>query len=217
MNMFEAEWLLRLLAAMAAGIIIGFERYYRSKEAGIRTHTMVAVGSCVLMLLSKYGFTDVSTGDPARIAAQVVSGIGFLGAGIIFVRQDMVHGLTTAAGIWATAAIGMTFGAGMYVLGGIASLLIVIIQHVLLRYLPHTTMNMSMKLKVHMAHDDGINEVLEILRRHDFNTIGQNRFTSDGQNGWYMMCEAVTYKNTSPEAAIAELNGSDKIISVEVI
>ena len=217
MKMFEAEWLLRLLAAMAAGIIIGFERYFRSKEAGIRTHTMVSVGACLLMLISKYGFTDINAGDPARIAAQVVSGIGFLGAGIIFVRQDMVHGLTTATGIWATSAIGLAYGAGMYLLGGVATILIVIIQHVLLRYLPHNSLNMGIKLKVHMMHDDGIDEVMEVLSRNHFNVVGQNRFTSDGKNGWYLYCDAVTYKDSSPEKVVRELSSSDKIISVEVI
>ena len=211
------EWILRLCAAGLMGALIGLERTARSKEAGIRTHTMVSVGACLLMLISKYGFTDINTGDPARIAAQVVSGIGFLGAGIIFVRQDMVHGLTTAAGIWATSAIGLAYGAGMYLLGGIATILIVIIQHVLLRYLPHNSQNMAIKLKVHMMHDDGVDEVMNILSRNHFNVVGQNRFTSDGKNGWYFYCDAVTYKDSSPEKVIMELNGSEKIISVELM
>ena len=106
------SWVVRILIASLCGFIIGFERKSRSKEAGIRTHAIVCMASALMIIVSKYAFSDMATAtgakdaDPARIAAQVVSGIGFLGAGIIFVRRDILHGLTTAAGIWATAGIG---------------------------------------------------------------------------------------------------------------
>jgi putative Mg2+ transporter-C (MgtC) family protein len=98
--------------------IIGLEREIRQKSAGLRTHSLVGVGAALFMLISKYGFSDVlRTGqvilDPSRVAAQVVTGIGFLGAGLIFVRRDSVRGLTTAASIWVTAAIGSAAGAGL--------------------------------------------------------------------------------------------------------
>jgi putative Mg2+ transporter-C (MgtC) family protein len=98
--------------------VIGLEREVRQKSAGLRTHTMVGVGAALFMLVSKYGFTDVlSTGrvilDPSRVAAQIVSGVGFLGAGLIFVRRDAVRGLTTAAAVWVTAAVGAAAGAGL--------------------------------------------------------------------------------------------------------
>lgn len=110
------------------GIFIGLEREYRAKEAGYRTHFLVALGSALIMVVSQHGFDEVlgrvGVGlDPSRIAAQVVTGIGFIGAGTIILNKQIVRGLTTAAGIWATAAIGLCVGAGMYMLGVLATLL----------------------------------------------------------------------------------------------
>ncbi len=116
------EMIFRLLLAALLGGLIGIEREYRSKVAGVRTHLLVAIGSSLLMLLSQFGFGG--EGDPARIAAQIVSGIGFIGAGaIIMDRRNAVHGLTTAAGIWVSAGIGMTVAAGMYILAIAATVL----------------------------------------------------------------------------------------------
>ncbi len=125
MNM-TVEFILRILAAAGMGAIIGFEREYRSKEAGVRTHFLVAMGSALFMIISAYGFEGVEAGrfDVARIAAQVVTGIGFLGAGVIIFQKNSVHGLTTAAGLWVTAAIGLGCGGGMYVLSGVGTLLV---------------------------------------------------------------------------------------------
>jgi putative Mg2+ transporter-C (MgtC) family protein len=105
---------------------IGLEREIRQKDAGLRTHILVGVGAALFMLVSKYGFTDVLEKglivlDPSRMAAQVVSGIGFLGAGLIFVRRDAVRGLTTAAAIWGTAAVGSAAGAGLLVLAALTT------------------------------------------------------------------------------------------------
>lgn len=122
--MFQAECCLRLLLAASCGLVIGYERKNRLKEAGIRTHMIVAIGAALMMVISKYGFFDLAVinnsmfrVDNARLAAQVISGIGFLGAGMIFVRNRSITGLTTAAGIWTTAGIGMAIGAGLYLLG----------------------------------------------------------------------------------------------------
>lgn len=119
---------LRLIVATLCGFGIGFERKTRSKEAGIRTHAIVALAAALMMLISKYGFPESDVRDSARIAAQVVSGIGFLGAGIIFYRRDMLHGLTTAAGIWATAGIGLAIGAGMVATGIISTVILLVLQ-----------------------------------------------------------------------------------------
>src|SRR5689334_19213606 len=109
-----------LVHALALSAAIGLEREIRQKSAGLRTHTLVGVAAALIMLVSKYGFGDVLGGrvvlDPSRIAAQIVSGIGFIGGGLIFVRRDAVRGLTTAATIWLTAAIGMAAGAGLWLL-----------------------------------------------------------------------------------------------------
>ncbi|MCD7816766.1 MAG: MgtC/SapB family protein [Bacteroides sp.] len=122
------DFALRLLVAGLMGVLIGLEREYRAKEAGYRTHFLVALGSCLMMIVSQYGFTDVLKADlvrldPSRIAAQVVSGIGFIGAGTIILQKQVVRGLTTAAGIWATGGIGLAIGAGMYAIGVTATLL----------------------------------------------------------------------------------------------
>lgn len=124
----EGLWVLQLLVATLCGIIIGFERTTRYKEAGIRTHAIVALGAALLMLISKFGFPESGETDSARIAAQIVSGIGFLGAGMILVRRNTVSGLTTAAGIWTTSAVGMAIGAGMFILGIATTLIVVSIQ-----------------------------------------------------------------------------------------
>ncbi|MBQ7950143.1 MAG: MgtC/SapB family protein [Clostridia bacterium] len=127
-------YILRLVVASVCGVIIGFERTNRAKEAGLRTHCIVACASCLMMLVSIYGFMNIpniTNRDPARIAAQIVSGIGFLGAGMVFVKHQMISGLTTAAGIWATAGIGMAIGCGMYVVGVSGTLLILLAQTIL--------------------------------------------------------------------------------------
>lgn len=116
---------IRLLVSLILGFAIGFERKMRFKEAGIRTHTIVCLGACLYMLISIFAFKGA---DTSRVAAQIVSGIGFIGAGMIFYHKEMVHGLTTAAGIWATAAIGMTAGAGWYLISLIATAFIILIQ-----------------------------------------------------------------------------------------
>lgn len=106
-----------LVLAFVLSSLIGFEREVRQKNAGLRTHALVGTASALIVLVSKYGFTDVLgehvTLDPSRVAAQIVSGIGFIGGGVIFVRRDVVSGLTTAAVVWMTAAVGMAAGAGL--------------------------------------------------------------------------------------------------------
>lgn len=109
-----------LALAFVLSAVIGLEREIRQKSAGLRTHTLVGFAAALFTLVSKYGFADVLgqnvTLDPSRVAAQIVSGIGFIGAGLIFVRGDAVRGLTTAAAIWLTAAVGMAAGAGLWLL-----------------------------------------------------------------------------------------------------
>ena len=125
----DLELLLRIFVAMILGMLIGNERKNRMKSAGMRTHALVAFGSALVMVVSKYGFSDTVQGDGARLAAQVVSGVGFLGAGMIFVRHNLVSGLTTAAGVWTTAGIGLAIGAGMYIVGVFSALMMVAMQN----------------------------------------------------------------------------------------
>lgn len=138
--MLNFDFVLRLLVAGILGAIIGLDREYRAKEAGYRTHFLVSLGSALIMIVSQYGFQEIIkensvTLDPSRVAAQVVSGIGFIGAGTIIFQKQIVRGLTTAAGIWATAGIEhLAVGAGMYVIG-IAAMVLTLIGLEVLSYL----------------------------------------------------------------------------------
>lgn len=116
------DLLLRIALAGLLGGLIGLERQLRAKDAGLRTHVLVGIGSALFMIVSKYGFEDILQEnhvalDPSRVAAQVVSGVGFLGAGTIIIQKQIVKGLTTAAGMWVTSAIGLVIGSGMYAIG----------------------------------------------------------------------------------------------------
>lgn len=135
----ELLWVIRLLVSCACGFAVGFERqnHIRAehrKSAGMRTHMIVCVASAAMMLISKYGFFDVLANgdnvrvDVSRVAAGIVTGVSFLGAGTIFVRKESINGLTTAAGIWAVAAVGMAIGCGMYTVGITLTILITLIQ-----------------------------------------------------------------------------------------
>ncbi|MDY6907378.1 MAG: MgtC/SapB family protein [Chloroflexota bacterium] len=121
----EIDMLLRLLLAVVLGAIIGFERQHAGKPAGLRTHMMVCIGAALFTIASIYGFGG---GDPSRVAAGVVVGIGFLGAGtIIRTQEGVLHGLTTASGIWVVAAIGLAAGAGLYILAPVTTLIVLIV------------------------------------------------------------------------------------------
>lgn len=124
------EFIFRVFTAAILGGVIGFEREYRAKEAGLRTHFLVAMGSALFMIVSQYGFNAVLstsiTLDPSRVAAQVVSGIGFIGAGTIIFQKHVIKGLTTAAGLWVTSAIGLACGSGLYLLSVASTLLVLL-------------------------------------------------------------------------------------------
>jgi putative Mg2+ transporter-C (MgtC) family protein len=129
---FDWQMIIRLLAAAVLGSVIGADRERLTWAAGLRTHMLVCVGACLFMIVSAFGFSDILGTprvvlDPSRIAAQVVSGIGFLGAGSILLRGEVVRGLTTAASLWTVAAIGLAVGGGLYVEAVIATIIILII------------------------------------------------------------------------------------------
>ena len=129
--LYQVRLLLRIVLSAFVGYFIGYERKNREKNAGMRTHASVCMGAALIMIVSKYSFRDIPDYDASRVAAQIVSGVGFLGAGIIFIRNNTVSGLTTAAGIWATAGVGMAIGAGSCLLGICSGVLIVITQMIL--------------------------------------------------------------------------------------
>ncbi len=150
----EAPYMLRLLVAAACGCVIGVERSMRNKEAGIRTHIVVTIGAALAMILSKYAFGDVADADASRIASQIITGVSFLGAGVIFVRGATIRGLTTAAGIWTTAVIGMAIGAGMYPIGIFTTILMVGLQLFLHRFV-HIEKNITADIEVVLADVNG--------------------------------------------------------------
>jgi putative Mg2+ transporter-C (MgtC) family protein len=165
-----------LALALALSGAIGLEREIKQKSAGLRTHTLVGVGAALFMLVSKYGFTDVLEShlvvlDPSRVAAQIVTGIGFLGAGLIFVRRDSVRGLTTAAGIWVTAAVGSAAGAGLpllAVLTGVIYFLVALGFPLAARRLPRSASAIS---AVRVRYPDGhgiLREILALATSHGF-------------------------------------------------
>ena len=122
---FELHLIIRMLVALFLGGLIGYERELRAKGAGVRTHVLVALGAALFMIISQNGFAGAERFDAARVAAGVVTGIGFLGGGIIM-KKNHVSGLTTAAGLWVTGAIGMASGCGMFLMAGVCTALVLI-------------------------------------------------------------------------------------------
>lgn len=165
----QVDWLIRLIIAGICGYAIGYERNSRSKNAGIRTHLIVSLSAALMIIVSKYGFMDIinlqGVGlDPSRVAAQVVSGIGFLGAGMIFVHNQSVNGLTTAAGIWATSGIGMAIGSGLYFIGVAATLLIIIFQIILHQNFRWTKAAVNDHLHLKLTDMEGFYRVQDSLK-----------------------------------------------------
>lgn len=165
-----------LALALLLSALIGLEREMRQKDAGLRTHTLVGVGAALFMLVSKYAFYDVLAPghvilDPSRVAAQIVSGIGFLGAGLIFVRRDSVRGLTTAATIWLCAAVGMAAGGGLWLLAVVATViyfLVVVLFPYLAKALPRSSTAISV-LRVRYLDGHGtLRRLLEMASEQGF-------------------------------------------------
>ena len=170
------EFFIRILLSAVLGALVGLERTKRQKEAGIRTHCIIACAAAVFMILSKYAFVDPASAlgtrgvDGARIAAQVVSGISFLGAGVIFKNGNSIRGLTTAAGIWATSAIGMAIGAGMYWVGLITTVIMMVAQVVLHRFPVAGDAAVTQELAVSMADTPELHQALnQLLDSHGGN------------------------------------------------
>ena len=156
------DWVIRLLLATFTGAAIGLERQTRSKEAGTGTHAIVCIAAAAITLVSKYGFEDTAKYDAARIAAQIISGISFLGAGIIFVRNDSIQGLTTAAGVFTTAGIGICYGAGLCGVGLFTGLMVIVIQY-LLHHVRHQRGRLLFETRISVATKDSESEIAGII------------------------------------------------------
>lgn len=145
---FQLELIFRIFLAGVLGAVIGYERKNRDKSAGTRTHAMVCLGAALLMVISKYCFPDVADYDASRVASQIVSGVGFLGTGMIFVKNSTVSGLTTAAGVWTTAGIGMAVGAGAYWIGIAAAMIMIVMQILMHKMNPVFAENVRDNVKI---------------------------------------------------------------------
>ena len=171
---YDLHLLFRMIIACICGFVIGYERKNRAKDAGIRTHCIVAVASAMMMIVSKYGFNDMIESlqfvdadvrlDPSRMAQGIVTGVGFLGSGLIFHQRGSTQGLTTAAGIWATSGIGMALGAGMYRIGLFTTIIMLIVQYLLHAKVRFTKMHKTKLLRVFGVTDEGYEKkMIEVL------------------------------------------------------
>ncbi len=213
----EKEWILRILCAAIAGGLIGYERHSQSKEAGIRTHAIVAMGSALIMVLSKYGFSDINSGDPARLAAQVVSGIGFLGAGVIFVRHNVIQGMATAAGIWGTSAIGLAYGTGMYLAGTLATILMLVIQITFNRNFRFGTRRIDMQLLLSLRPEGTVQEVTAYLKKEGYEVSGIRIFESREDGTWLLEMEVYARGQSKPIDLLSRLRDLKNVEKAEFV
>ena len=188
------EWgvvIIRLLLATFLGAVIGFEREYHAKEAGVRTHLLVALGSCLFMIISVYGFDfmldqDHVSFDPSRIASQVVTGIGFIGAGTIILQKQMVRGLTTAAGLWVTAAIGLACGNGMYIIAAVTTVIVLVSLGLINVYLPY--FSQKERHITFLAEDyEVMTDILERLRQEKITVLNYELHKDAEENNGKML------------------------------
>ncbi len=168
LNIEQLVWVIDLVLAAILGFCIGLERKFRDKEAGIKTHTIVSFGSALMMVISRHAFG--SDADSARVAAQIVAGIGFLGAGIIVYKKNVVHGLTTAAGVWTTAGVGMACGGGMYIVAVLATISLVLIHWFLHRKIFKNKKLFSIKI-IFVQTNDEREKIKEVFRIDRFNRL----------------------------------------------
>ena len=205
----QVEYLVRIFVAACLGLLIGSERKNRNKSAGIRTHVIVALGAALIMVVSKYGFMDVEKADAARVAAQVVSGIGFLGAGVIFVRNNLVNGLTTAAGIWATAGVGLALGAGMYVVGISSALLVLLIQFVMHRIAYFADVASGGLIRMTLVKREGIVQSMEDYLQREKLSVISVKINKTKKDEVKLECDVVFppgYKKTKLLARLVEMD-----------
>lgn len=223
MAVHEFDLIWRLGLALALSSVVGIEREIRQKSAGLRTYALVGVGSALFMLVSQYGFASVIgshvTLDPSRVAAQVVSGIGFIGGGVIFVRRDLVRGLTTAAGVWATAAIGMAAGGDLPVLACATTLIYLLVSAAYPEIKQMLPRSRSATSRVRLTYLDGKGVLRELLGRcseQGFSVsdlIVERRGDGDGRGRTVTVRLEVRGAGSVPSLA-SELDTVDGVVNV---
>lgn len=215
------DMLIRIALAGVLGGLIGMERQMRAKEAGLRTHILVGIGSAMFMLVSKYGFTDMLSNehvalDPSRVAAQVVSGMGFLGAGTIMIQKQVVKGLTTAAGLWVTAAIGLVIGSGMYEIGIYGTVLALVVLEVF-RRLSHFLIGKHHTLLVFLK-PKSVPLVLLVMQREGIRYSNVTVINRDEESGLCELSVHVTLSRKSNDAHLyAQLMEIKGVQSLEMM
>ena len=220
--MLNVDFMLRLLVAGILGAIIGLDREYRAKEAGYRTHFLVSLGSALIMIVSQYGFQEIIkensvTLDPSRVAAQVVSGIGFIGAGTIILQKQTVRGLTTAAGIWATAGIGLAVGAGMYAIG-IATTVLTLIGLELLSYIFKSVGMKSSMIAFSTNNKDTLKQIADRFNSKDYMIVSYEMQTlHPGEMESYQVTMVIKSKRNNDEGHLLSLMQNFPDVTVQRI
>lgn len=217
--MEEWNFAVRLLVAGVLGAVIGLEREYRAKEAGYRTHFLVSLGSALMMIVSKYGFADILADagvslDPSRIAAQVVSGIGFIGAGTIIIQRQFVRGLTTAAGVWATAGIGLAVGAGMYSLGVAATILTLVGLEVLSMVFKSVSMRTSLVI-FSTADKSVVGRISQSMNPKEYHIVSFQVDEKENRPDVFLVTMAVKTKLRNDDNRLLSFMGGFPEITVE--
>ncbi|HEX7949541.1 MAG TPA: MgtC/SapB family protein [Candidatus Limnocylindrales bacterium] len=213
----QLDFAARLIVAAALGGLVGAEREIHGHPAGIRTHMLVALGSGIFTVLSIHGFGQGpgSGIDPTRIAAQVVSGIGFLGAGAILKDGIVIRGLTTAASLWATAAVGMAAGAGQYVIAGVSATVILVSLWPInaLAERLHGTSSPEVQVRLAIARIDLIGDVSAVLAEHKvvIGTIGTQREGKDSVRADFSI------RSRSPQSLLAAMEAIEQIPGVDIV
>lgn len=220
--MLNVDFMLGLLVAGILGAIIGLDREYRAKEAGYRTHFLVSLGSALIMIVSQYGFQEIIkensvTLDPSRVAAQVVSGIGFIGAGTIILQKQIVRGLTTAAGIWATAGIGLAVGAGMYAIG-IATTVLTLIGLELLSYIFKSVGMKSSMIAFSTNNKDTLKQIADRFNSKDYMIVSYEMQTlHPGEMESYQVTMVIKSKRNNDEGHLLSLMQNFPDVTVQRI
>ena len=218
----NTEFVLRILVAGMLGGVIGLEREMRAKEAGFRTHFLVALGSALFMVVSQFGFADSINPpgirlDPSRIAAQVVSGIGFIGAGTIIFQKHGVRGLTTAAGLWVTSAIGLGCGAGLYVVAA-ATTLLVLISLEAFNWFLHRFGARHLSIVFSSPTTEAVKGVMEMLRKKDVDIETYNMQEKRTSNGdVYVVTIDLRVRRNKYEKRIIDFLGEFEGVTMESI
>ena len=220
-NLLQFEFVLRIVLASICGMVIGWERERRLKSAGLRTHMLVALASSLMMVISKYAFLDIVflssvQVDASRVAAGVVQAIGFLGAGVIFVKKDNIVGVTTAAGLWATVGIGLTIGSGLYVLGISCTALIILIQLIVHRgeHKSFSTNNGSIQINL-TKNNLSINDAREKLEAMGL-ILKNISLTKNTDNQIILSASIISVGDVSTTEVVNNLQSMDFIDMIEI-